>query len=88
MCYFVCQFELVLLVEVVCNIRYELILAGYEINKDRFHEMLAALRSINGEGVDYLCNIPFEQWEQAYDGGLRYGHMTSNLVECINSILK
>ncbi|MFQ6622970.1 hypothetical protein Gotur_002844 [Gossypium turneri] len=61
---------------------------GYEINKDYFHEMLAILRSINGEGVDYLYNIRFEQWAQAYDGGLRYGHMTSNLAECINSILK
>ncbi|MFQ6670801.1 hypothetical protein Gotur_035565 [Gossypium turneri] len=61
---------------------------GYEINKDRFHEMLAILRSISGEGADYLCNIRFKQWAQAYDGGLRYGHMTSNLAECINSVLK
>ncbi|MFQ6665322.1 hypothetical protein Gotur_032091 [Gossypium turneri] len=61
---------------------------GYEINKDRFHEMLAILRSINREGADYLCNIRFEQWAQAYDGGLRYGHMTSNLAECINFVLK
>ncbi|MFQ6669266.1 hypothetical protein Gotur_034587 [Gossypium turneri] len=61
---------------------------GYEINKDCFHEMLAVLRLINSEGTDYLCNIRFEQWAQAYDDGLRYGHMTSNLAECINSILK
>ncbi|XP_017624984.1 uncharacterized protein LOC108468613 [Gossypium arboreum] len=44
--------------------------------------------SVNEEGYDYLCNIPFEQWTQAYDGGLRYGHMTSNLAECINYVLK
>ncbi|MFQ6623814.1 hypothetical protein Gotur_004043, partial [Gossypium turneri] len=50
--------------------------------------MLAVLRSINSEGADYLCNIRFKQWAQAYDGGLRYGHMTSNLAECINSVLK
>lgn len=61
---------------------------GYEINKDHFAEMLAILRSQNGEGADFLCNICFEQWAQAYDGGLRYGHMTSNLAECINSVLK
>ena len=58
------------------------------MNKDRFHEMLAVLQSQNREGADYLCNIRFEQWAQAYDGGLRYGHMTSNLAECINSVLK
>ncbi|KAH1066861.1 hypothetical protein J1N35_031848 [Gossypium stocksii] len=61
---------------------------GYEISNDHFHEMLAILHSVNEEGADYLCNIPFEQWTQAYDGGLRYGHMTTNLAECINFILK
>ncbi|KAH1047205.1 hypothetical protein J1N35_037989 [Gossypium stocksii] len=61
---------------------------GYEISKDRFHEMIAILHSVNEEGTDYLCNIPFEQWTQAYDGGLRYGHMTINLAECINFVLK
>ncbi|KAH1107905.1 hypothetical protein J1N35_011673 [Gossypium stocksii] len=61
---------------------------GYEISKDRFYEMLTILRSVNEEGADYLCNIPFEQWPHAYDGGLRYGYMTINLDECINSILK
>ncbi|MFQ6667555.1 hypothetical protein Gotur_033525 [Gossypium turneri] len=60
----------------------------YKISKDCFHEILAVLRSINDKGTDYLCNIPFEQWTQEYDGGLRYGHMTSNLAECINSVLK
>ncbi|PPS20313.1 hypothetical protein GOBAR_AA00267 [Gossypium barbadense] len=62
--------------------------AGYEISNDRFHEMLAVLHSINEESANYLYNIPFEQWTQAYDSGLRYGHMTSNLAKCINSVLK
>ncbi|PPS08168.1 hypothetical protein GOBAR_AA12480 [Gossypium barbadense] len=61
---------------------------GYEISKDHFHEMLAVLRLVNEEGANYLYNIPFKQWTQAYDGGLQYGQMTSNLAECINSILK
>ena len=50
--------------------------------------MLDNLRSCTREGADYLANIPFEQWTQSYDGGLRYGHMTTNLAECINSVLK
>ena len=58
------------------------------MNKDRFHEMLAILRSQNGEGADYLCNIRFEQWAQAYDSGPQYGHMTSNLTKYINFVLK
>ncbi|KAH1055535.1 hypothetical protein J1N35_033600 [Gossypium stocksii] len=56
---------------VVCNFFYQFILPMYEINNDRFHEMLAILRST-----------------QAYDDSLQYGHMTSNLAECINSSLK
>ncbi|PPR94799.1 hypothetical protein GOBAR_AA25869 [Gossypium barbadense] len=60
----------------------------YEINKDHFHEMLAVLRSVNKEGHNYLCNIPFEQWTQAYDNDLRYGQITLNLAECINFVLK
>ncbi|KAK5785500.1 hypothetical protein PVK06_040091 [Gossypium arboreum] len=60
----------------------------YDINKDRFQEMLGNLRSVNDQCADYLCNIPFEQWTQAYDDSLRYGHITTNLVDCINFILK
>ncbi|PPR97341.1 hypothetical protein GOBAR_AA23334 [Gossypium barbadense] len=73
---------------VVCTFRYQLILTEYDINKDRFHEMLAILRSVNDQGANYLYNRPFDQWTQAYDGGLLYGHMTSNMTKCINSILK
>ncbi|KAH1097252.1 hypothetical protein J1N35_014173 [Gossypium stocksii] len=50
--------------------------------------MLANLRSINEVGATFLTNIPFEQWTQSYDGGLRYRHMTINLTKCINSIFK
>ncbi|KAH1083314.1 hypothetical protein J1N35_023075 [Gossypium stocksii] len=69
------------------NERRQVTNMGYGISKDRFHEILAVFHSINDEGANYLYNIHFEQWTQAYDGGLRYGHITSNLAECINSIL-
>ncbi|KAH1106845.1 hypothetical protein J1N35_010613 [Gossypium stocksii] len=61
---------------------------GFEISKNHFHEMLAVSLTVNKERTNYLYNIPFEQWSQAYNGGLRYGHMTSNLIECINFVLK
>ncbi|KAK5819178.1 hypothetical protein PVK06_024145 [Gossypium arboreum] len=54
---------------------------GYELVQHRFHEMLDNLCTINNADADYLSNIPFEQWTQSYDGGLRYGHMTTNLAE-------
>jgi len=34
-----------------------------------------------------LDQIPKSKWTQAYDEG-KYGHMTINLIECMNSILK
>ena len=38
--------------------------------------------------TNWLDEIPREKWVQAFDGGHRHGHMTTNLVECINSVLK
>lgn len=35
-----------------------------------------------------LKEIPYEKWTQAWDGGRRYGQMTTNLVECVNGVLK
>ncbi|QHN94298.1 uncharacterized protein DS421_17g600040 [Arachis hypogaea] len=38
--------------------------------------------------TNWLDRIPREQYALAFDGGYRWGHMTTNLVECINSMLK
>ena len=37
----------------------------------------------------WIHGIPKEKWSMAYDiEGHRYGHMTTNLSECINKVLK
>ncbi|RYR56663.1 hypothetical protein Ahy_A05g022346 [Arachis hypogaea] len=42
-----------------------------------------------GEAYTHWLNrIPREQYVLAFDGGYRWDHMTMNMVECINSILK
>ncbi|XP_057730529.1 uncharacterized protein LOC130945850 [Arachis stenosperma] len=42
-----------------------------------------------GEAYTQWCDeIGVERWVLAFDGGHRWGHMTTNLVECINSVLK
>ncbi|RYR08174.1 hypothetical protein Ahy_B05g075742 [Arachis hypogaea] len=38
--------------------------------------------------TNWLNRILREQYALAFDGGYRWGHMTTNLVECINSVLK
>ncbi|XP_004506765.1 uncharacterized protein [Cicer arietinum] len=40
------------------------------------------------DAVKWLDDIPKEQWLQAYDEGRRWGHMTTNLSECMNNVLK
>jgi len=38
--------------------------------------------------MSWIDQILLEKWIRAYNGGKRFGHMTTNLVECINSVLK
>lgn len=37
---------------------------------------------------NYLCTIDFSQWSAAFDGGKRYGIMTTNVSESVNGALK
>ncbi|KAL4284779.1 hypothetical protein GQ457_16G007700 [Hibiscus cannabinus] len=61
---------------------------GYELLPNKFEDMLEELKEKNNEGYNYIMGIPKEKWTNAYDGGFRYGHMTTNLAEAINSSLK
>ncbi|KAL4360827.1 hypothetical protein GQ457_04G010350 [Hibiscus cannabinus] len=60
----------------------------YELLPNKFEDMLEELKEKNNEGYNYIMGIPKEKWTNAYDGGFRYGHMTTNLAEAINSSLK
>ena len=42
----------------------------------------------NNGAYEKIEEIPRERWILAYDEGRRYGHMTTNLVECMNGVLK
>ncbi|KAE8703397.1 hypothetical protein F3Y22_tig00110472pilonHSYRG00505 [Hibiscus syriacus] len=61
---------------------------GYELLPQRFESMLQELFGKNKKGCEYIMDINKEMWTNAYDGGYRYGHMTTNLAEAINSTLK
>jgi len=49
---------------------------------------LAAMRSQFGQAVAWIDQIPLHKWTQAFNDGQRYGHMTTNLAECMNSVLR
>jgi len=58
------------------------------MKQPRLQAKLCALRVEFRQAASWIDRIPLEKWTQAYDGGKRYGHMTTNLDECMNSILK
>ena len=51
-------------------------------------QKLAALKSHSPKVATWIDRIPVQKWTQAYDGGSRFRHMTTNIAECMNSILK
>nr|XP_007149505.1 hypothetical protein PHAVU_005G075900g [Phaseolus vulgaris]ESW21499.1 hypothetical protein PHAVU_005G075900g [Phaseolus vulgaris] len=50
-------------------------------------KILKFMRSEFKQAFFWIDRIQLEKWTQAYDGGKRYGHMTTNLAECINFVL-
>ncbi|XP_025648140.1 uncharacterized protein [Arachis hypogaea] len=61
--------------------RYSRTVREYEVCYQRLRERDEAY-------TNWLNRIPCEQYALAFDGGYRWGHMTTNIVECINSVLK
>ncbi|XP_022632765.1 uncharacterized protein LOC106780607 [Vigna radiata var. radiata] len=64
------------------------IVTAYKVKQNTVTTKLTALRHHYPQQVAWIDKIPLKKWSQAFDGGRRYGHMTTNLVECVNSVLK
>ncbi|KAF1899190.1 hypothetical protein Lal_00019312 [Lupinus albus] len=70
------------------DLKEKVIQIRYELMRPRFERMLDDLRQKNPRAAAWLDNIPKEKWTQSYDEGRRYGHMKTNLAECVNGVLK
>ncbi|KAE8673565.1 Syntaxin-51 [Hibiscus syriacus] len=71
------------------KIKKEIINMGYALLQPNFCARLENLIRYGDDVYEFAVEIPRERWSQAYDvDGRRYGHMTTNLAECINSVLK
>ncbi|CAK8542864.1 unnamed protein product [Lathyrus sativus] len=46
------------------------------------------IRLSSAEALRWVDNIPVEKWTRSFDGGCRWGHMTTNLVESLNGVFK
>jgi len=71
-----------------CVTTFFYIATAYEMKQPTLMAKFSAMRSEFQQAVSWIDQIPLEKWTQAYDGGKRFGHMTTNLAECINSVLK
>nr|KYP73061.1 hypothetical protein KK1_005670 [Cajanus cajan] len=62
---------------------------GYTTCKHNFTRRLEQFREISPEIRRWIDGISLEKWSLAHDDqGRRYGHMTTNLSEAVNKILK
>ncbi|XP_057756066.1 uncharacterized protein LOC130975267 [Arachis stenosperma] len=77
---FLRKFKALYLQKLVVNIGFSKTVREYEVRYQHLRE--------RGEAyTNWLNRISREQYALAFDGGYRWGHMTTNLVECINSVL-
>ncbi|XP_012568750.1 uncharacterized protein [Cicer arietinum] len=58
---------------------------GYSINESTYRYYRREIGIANPEALKWLDNIPRQDWIQAFDGGSRWGQMTTNLVESMNA---
>ncbi|XP_016747576.2 uncharacterized protein [Gossypium hirsutum] len=72
--------------------RKRIVNIGYELEAHRFRHKLARLETDMAGSKpslrQWLGSMEPWQWAQCFDEGYRYGHMTTNLVEAVNSVLR
>ncbi|XP_015967234.1 uncharacterized protein LOC107490953 [Arachis duranensis] len=65
-----------------------LVNAAYAKTEAEFHYWFDIMRTENPAMCDWANRIKYDKWTQHQDGGRRFGHMTINISECVNSVLK
>ncbi|XP_015972038.1 uncharacterized protein LOC107495403 [Arachis duranensis] len=65
-----------------------LVNAAYAKTEAEFDYWFDIMRTENSALCDWVNRMEYERWTQHKDGGRRYGHMTTNIFECVNSVLK
>ncbi|XP_016709154.1 uncharacterized protein [Gossypium hirsutum] len=74
------------------NVFYQNIYIEYELEPHRFRHKLVRLETdmagYKPSLTQWLSSIEPWQWAQCFDDGYRYGHMTTNLLEAVNFVLR
>ncbi|KAL0919975.1 hypothetical protein M5K25_009071 [Dendrobium thyrsiflorum] len=62
--------------------------AGNTDDTNYFNHMMNDIRMTKQEAYDWLVQRDVEKWTLIFDGGHRFGVMTTNASECFNGVLK
>ena len=54
----------------------------------KYEKCMEEIKRLNDKNVGWFAKMDTKKWTQAYDSGFRYGLMITNIVECINGVLK
>ncbi|KAL4320971.1 hypothetical protein AHAS_Ahas14G0063800 [Arachis hypogaea] len=65
-----------------------LVNAAYSKSQWEFAHYFGRLRGENVAIINWLEEIPRSHWAQYVDEGRRFGHMTTNISECSNAVMK
>ncbi|XP_025646896.1 uncharacterized protein [Arachis hypogaea] len=68
--------------------RRMLVNAAYAKTEAGFYYWFDIMRSENPAMCDWANRMEYEKWTQHEDSGRRFRHMTTNISECVNSVLK
>ncbi|XP_072071821.1 uncharacterized protein [Arachis hypogaea] len=68
--------------------KHLLVNAAYAKTEAEFHYWFDIMQTENLTMCDWANIIEYDKWTQHQDGGRRFGHMTTNISECVNSVLK
>ncbi|KAJ9675204.1 hypothetical protein PVL29_024234 [Vitis rotundifolia] len=62
--------------------------AGSQHQSRKYESCMIELKRLDEKCLEWFNRLDTKKWTLAYDGGHRYGWMTTNIAECINGVLK
>ncbi|XP_016178188.1 uncharacterized protein LOC107620565 [Arachis ipaensis] len=65
-----------------------LVNVAYAKTEAEFYYWFDIMRTENPAMCDWANRMEYDKWTQHEDAGRRFGHMTTNISECVNSVLK
>ncbi|XP_015939444.1 uncharacterized protein LOC107464992 [Arachis duranensis] len=68
--------------------RRMLVNAAYAKTEEEFYYWFDIMRTENPVMCDWANRMEYDKWTQHEDAGRRFGHMTTNISECVNSVVK